>query len=80
MMIIFVAYCLCWIPAAVINALALYRKHKAHETIPLIYKYVIVTLIELKCALNPLIYGLGNRKYRKALRDIGMKLSCCNRQ
>ena len=76
MMVIFIAYCLCWIPAAIVNAMALYHKHKANDKIPLISKYVIVTLVELKCALNPLIYGLGNRKYRRALKDMLMKLKC----
>ena len=81
MMIIFVAYCVCWLPAAILNAVAIYHKHGRSQvnTIPPIYFYIIVTMVELKCALNPIIYGLGNQKYQKVLRG-WLKYGFCGRR
>lgn len=68
MIIIFIAYCVCWIPAAVVNIMAFATGGQTNLG-PEVY-YIIVTLVEVKSALNPLIYGLGNRKYRRAFKKL----------
>lgn len=61
---IFIAYVVCWFPAALVNVISLY--HAKH--IPEIWYYIIVSMVELKSALDPVIYGLGNRRYQNALK------------
>ena len=66
MLIIFVAYCICWIPAAVVNIIAIDNfKHVPPE-----WFYIIVTMVELKCAIDPILYGLGNRNYMEAFKKL----------
>ena len=62
LLLIVVAYVLCWTPATVVHYI-----EAGGERVPRIYLYFIVTLVELKSALNPLIYGVGNKRYRRAL-------------
>ena len=62
MLVIFVAYCVCWFPAAVVSILAI----SDLDHIPIEWFYIIVTMVELKCAIDPILYGLGNRNYWNA--------------
>lgn len=64
MLTLFLAYCICWLPAAIVNILAIFDV----EQIPVEWFYIIVTMVELKCAVDPLLYGLGNQNYRKAFQ------------
>ena len=66
MIIVFVAYCICWIPATVVNIIALAKTSSVPDT----WLIIIVTMVELNSALNPLIYGFGNRQYRKAFKKM----------
>lgn len=66
LIIIFVAYCICWMPAAVVNVIALAKPNQIAD----VWFYVIVTMVELKTTINPIIYGLGNRSYRKHFRKM----------
>ena len=64
MITVFVAYCICWMPATVVNIMALAKTN----SVPDDRLIIIVTMIELNSALNPSIYGFGFRQYRKALK------------
>ena len=66
LIIIFIAYCICWMPAAVVNVIALAKPIRIAD----VWFYVIVTMVELKTTINPIIYGLGNRSYRKHFRKM----------
>ena len=61
LLLIVVAYIVSWLPATVANYLEMGGRH-----IPRTLLYYTVTLVELKSALNPLIYGVGNKRYRRA--------------
>ena len=66
MLIIFVAYCICWIPAAVVNIIAI----DSIDNVPEEWFYIIVTMVELKCAIDPILYGLGNQNYMEAFKKL----------
>lgn len=65
MIFIFVAYIICWFPAAVVNIIALNKRCD----VPAAWKLIIVTMVELKSVLNPILYGYGNRDYRVICRN-----------
>ena len=69
MIMIFIAYCICWMPAAIVNVAALTEPNSVPES----YLTFIVTFVELKTALNPIIYGFGNQKYREASKKLFKK-------
>ena len=64
MILIFLAYIVCWFPAAIVNVIAL----RSTCNVPEVWYAVIVTMVELKSCLNPLIYGIGNRQYRARIK------------
>ena len=64
MILIFLAYVVCWFPAAIVNVVALIDTNY----VPEIWFAVIVTMVELKSCLNPLIYGIGNQMYRNKIK------------
>lgn len=66
LIMIFIAYVVWWFPAALVNVISLTHAQK----IPMIWYYIIVTIVELKSALDPIIYGLGNRKYQLAIKSM----------
>ena len=66
MIIVFIAYCICWMPATVVNIIALAKTN----SVPDDWLIIIVTMIELNSSLNPLIYGFGNRQYRKLFKKM----------
>ena len=69
MIMIFIAYCICWMPAAIVNVVALTEPNSVPDSC----LTFIVTFVELKTALNPIIYGFGNRNYRKASKNLFKK-------
>ena len=69
MIMIFIAYCICWMPAAIVNVAALTEPNSVPDSC----LTFIVTFVELKTALNPIIYGFGNQKYRKASKKLFKK-------
>jgi len=73
MILIFIAYIICWFPAAIVNVIALID----HCSVPVVWYSIIVTMVELKSCLNPLIYGLGNRQYRKIIKHFFERLLTC---
>ena len=66
MIIVFISYCICWMPAAVVNIIALANTN----SVPGVWLMIIVTMVELNSGLNPLIYGFGNKQYRKAFKKM----------
>ena len=66
MFAIVVAYIVCWFPAMVVNILNLSKA----VPIPGDVLLLIVTLVDLKVCLNPLIYGIGSRQFRKAFLQV----------
>ena len=66
MFIVFIAYSLCWLPAFFVNIFMLTQLVEVSPTV----LFTIVTLVELKVFLNPLIYGIWNSQFRKALKQL----------
>lgn len=64
LILFFLAYIFCWLPATVVNVISLTHLHK----VPEFWFYIVTTLVDLKSALDPVIYGLGNKKYRGAFK------------
>ncbi len=62
MFAIVVAYVCCWMPAFLVNILSLSKV----VAVPQDIKLLIVTLVDLKVCLNPLIYGIGSKQFRNA--------------
>lgn len=65
-LIIFVAYVICWMPAAILNILAI----ADITNINIGWFYLIIDLVDMKSAIDPLLYGLGNPAYWKAFREL----------
>lgn len=64
LIIIFATYVLCWIPATILNIVALTDRIHIQPG----WFYLIVTLVEFKSAIDPLLYGFGNKSYWKIFR------------
>ena len=78
MFIIVIAYTLCWVPAFVINVymfaqLKSNEKGNTKEIAPEVL-YLIITLVDLKVFINPMIYGIMNTQFRKTIRDLILKV------
>jgi len=64
--ITFLVYCICWLPITIVTIIAIDN----FESIPIEWFYVIITILEMMSAIDPILYGLGNRIYWKAFMDI----------
>ncbi|XP_070549579.1 5-hydroxytryptamine receptor 1D-like [Ptychodera flava] len=62
--IVFLVYNICWMPMVATSMLQIYQKPVSHEGV-----LASVIFMYLSSALNPYIYGLGNRQYRDAIRQ-----------
>ena len=65
-----ISYVVCWFPATITNVLSLSNLIRPTD----VQLYAIVTMVELKLLLNPLIYGVLNTQFRQATRAL-----FCNR-
>ncbi|XP_065070114.1 uncharacterized protein LOC135695085 [Rhopilema esculentum] len=63
MFIIVLAYTVCWLPAFLVNILMLSKAINISDNV----LYLIVTLVDFKVLLNPLIYGVGSPMIRSAI-------------
>ena len=63
MFIIVLAYTVCWLPAFLVNILMLSNAINVSDNV----LYLIVTLVDFKVLLNPLIYGVGSPMIRSAI-------------
>ena len=66
MFTMFIAYSFCWLPAFFVN---LFMLTKLVDVAPSAL-FIIVTLVELKVCLNPLVYVTWSSQFRKALKQV----------
>lgn len=66
MFTVVIAYAVCWFPAFLITVVTLSGLAKPSPNA----FHVIVTCVELKILLNPLIYGLWNPQFRNAFKSL----------
>ncbi len=66
MFAIVVVYTLCWIPALIVTVLSLSNAVKFSRN----FLIFIVTMVDAKVALNPLIYGVGSKQFRNAFKVV----------
>ena len=66
MFTVVIAYAVCWFPAFLITIVTLSGLAKPSPNA----FHVIVTCVELKILLNPLIYGLWNPQFRNAFKSL----------
>ncbi|XP_070535787.1 alpha-2Db adrenergic receptor-like [Ptychodera flava] len=65
-LIVLLAFVICWAPISIVNFLETFFNYD----IPLALDLFTVYMVFLNCALNPIIYGMMNRNFRKGFRDI----------
>ena len=61
-----VGYAICWMPATITTILSFSKVIKPSE----IHLYAIVTMVEMKLLLNPIIYGVLNSQFRQAVKAL----------
>ncbi|KAK3925691.1 Relaxin receptor 1 [Frankliniella fusca] len=64
----------CWAPIAVMKVLALMHVHISAE----LYAWVVVFLVPINSAINPVLYTLTIPKYRQVLARLARRLSVCS--
>ena len=65
MFAIVLLFSFCWLPAFFVNVLKL-SNISLHDDIT----FAAITIVDLKVCLNPLIYGIGNKQFRKRWKQI----------
>ena len=68
--VVMLGFILCWVPTQVIGILL----GKLMKTIPPEYPTICFTLIYLSSAVNPIIYGVMNHKFRKEIKNLVLSL------
>lgn len=63
---VMLGFILCWVPTQVIGLILA----KIMHTLPAGYPWICFTLIYLSCAINPVIYGVMNHKFRKEFKKL----------
>ena len=61
-----ISYVVCWFPATITTVLSLSKLTRPTD----VQLYAIVTMVELKLLLNPLIYGVLNTQFRQAAKAL----------
>ena len=74
MFLIVVAYTVCWVPAFIINVYMFDQlrendRENTKEVSPNVL-YLIITLVDLKVFVNPVIYGIVNPQFRKGIKSL----------
>ena len=69
MFVVVVAFSICWLPAFFTTVVEFSVGHVISET----GKIIIITLVDMKVLLNPLIYGIWNKQFRDALKALFLK-------
>lgn len=73
MFAIVVAYSICWLPAFVVNITMFAtkpEKSQNSDAVPPNILYLIITLVDLKVFLNPLIYGIWNFQFQREIKSL----------
>ena len=78
MFLIVIAYTVCWVPAFIINVVMFAsqeegQKGNSNEVQPNVL-YLIITLVDLKVLINPMIYGIMNYQFRKEIKALICKM------
>ena len=77
MFLIVVAYTVCWVPAFVINVYMFTQLKKDEKgntkAVSSNLLYLIITLVDLKVFINPMIYGIMNAQFRKEIKSLIFK-------
>lgn len=68
--VVMLGFILCWVPTQVIGILL----GKLMKTLPPEYPTICFTLIYLSSAINPIIYGVMNHKFRKEFKNLLLSL------
>lgn len=63
---VMLGFILCWVPTQVIGLILA----KIMHTLPPEYPWICFTLVYLSCAINPVIYGVMNHKFRKEFKKL----------
>lgn len=63
---VMLGFILCWVPTQVIGMILA----KVMHTLPPEYPWICFTLVYLSCAVNPIIYGVMNHKFRKEFKKL----------
>ncbi len=63
---VMLGFILCWVPTQVIGLILA----KIMHTLPPEYPWICFTLVYLSCAINPIIYGVMNHKFRKEFKKL----------
>eukprot|EP00794_Sanderia_malayensis_P007954 gene7954-8811_t len=66
MFLIVVAYSICWLPAFFVNVFMMSETIQVSDTV----LYLVITILDAKVFVNPLIYGLGNHQFRQDLSNL----------
>ena len=69
MFVVVIAFSICWLPAFFTTVIEFSIGHVISET----GKIIIITLVDMKVLLNPLIYGIWNKQFRHALKALFLK-------
>ena len=70
MFVVVIAFSICWLPAFFTTVIEF---AVGHDIISKEGKIVIITLVDMKVLLNPLIYGIWNKQFRQALKALFLK-------
>lgn len=63
---VMLGFILCWVPTQIIGLILA----KIVHTLPPEYPWICFTLVYLSCAINPIIYGVMNHKFRKEFKKL----------
>ncbi|XP_065069115.1 probable G-protein coupled receptor No18 [Rhopilema esculentum] len=73
MFAIVVAYTVCWVPAFIVNIIMLSTQGTSNvnsQKIDPVALFYIITVVDLKVLLNPIIYGIWNGQFRKEIKGL----------
>ena len=63
---VMLGFVLCWVPTQVIGMILA----KVMDTLPPEYPWICFTLVYLSCAVNPIIYGVMNARFRREFKKL----------
>lgn len=70
MFFVMLGFILCWVPPMVIGLILA----KIMHTLPPLYPWICFMLIYLSYAINPIIYGVMNHKFRKEFKNLALSV------
>ena len=80
MFAIVVAYTVCWVPAFIVNIIMLSTQGTSNvnsQKIDPVALFYIITVVDLKVLLNPIIYGIWNGQFRKEIKGLFSRVLRC---